>query len=71
MLDQLSKTEQDILNVIKTVIDPEKLLTLWVGEDITTDISYDIHISDYAKIEEAMNMIKSQLQDRGIIFKPW
>ena len=63
--------DQDDLEIIKTVIDPEKILTVWVGEDITTDISYDIHISDYAKIEEAMNMIKSQLQDKGIIFKPW
>jgi len=62
---------QDDLEIIKTVIDPEKILTVWVGEDITTDISYDIHISDYAKVEEAMNMIKSELQDRGIIFKPW
>jgi len=62
---------QDDLEIIKTVIDPEKILTVWVGEDITTDISYDIHISDYGKVEEAMNMIKSELQDRGIIFKPW
>lgn len=62
---------QDDLEIIKTVIDPEKILTVWVGEDVTTDISYDIHISEYVKIEEAMNMIKSELQDRGIIFKPW
>ena len=38
MLDQLSNTEQDILNVIKTVIDPEVAINI-----VDLGLIYEIH----------------------------
>ncbi len=61
---------QDDLDVMKTVIDPDKVHVVWIGEKVTTDINYDIHLKNRDKIEEGVVMIKNLLQDRGIVFKP-
>jgi bifunctional enzyme CysN/CysC len=61
---------QDDIDVIKTVIDPDKVHVIWIGEKVTTDINFDIHLKDRSKIEEGVVLIKNLLQDRGIIFKP-
>jgi bifunctional enzyme CysN/CysC len=62
---------QDDLEIIKTVVDNERIETVWIGEDITTDISYDLHLPTYDTVEKAAVVIKGFLQERGIIFKPW
>ena len=59
------------LEIIKTVIDPNLIEVIWIGEHITTDIKPDLHIYDFENTEAAMNIIKSELQEKGIIFKPW
>lgn len=61
---------QDDLDVLKTVIGEEKVHVVWIGEKVTTDISYDIHLKNRDKIEEGVVKIKHLLQDRGIIFTP-
>jgi bifunctional enzyme CysN/CysC len=62
---------QDDLEIVKTVVHPEHIEVIWIGEDITTDISYDLMISHPENVDEAVNQIKNVLQERGIIFKPW
>jgi len=44
MLDQLSKTEQDILNVIKTVIDPEVAINI-----VDLGLIYEVHHNEGEK----------------------
>jgi len=44
MLDQLSKTEQDILNVIKTVIDPEVAINI-----VDLGLIYEVHHNEAEK----------------------
>lgn len=61
---------QDDLDILKTVIGEEKVHVVWIGEKVTTDINYDIHLKNRDKIEEGVVMIKHLLQDRGIIFTP-
>lgn len=61
---------QDDLEIIKTTVDEEKILKVWIGEEITTDINYDLQIYDIGTFEKAANKIKTLLQDTGVIFKP-
>ena len=62
---------QDDLEIIKTTVNPDKIETVWVGEDVTTDLSYDAQVPGKIDVEESTQMIKQILQDKGIIFKPW
>jgi len=62
---------QDDLEIMKTVVHPERIEVIWIGEDVTTDISFDLMVSHPENVDEAVNQIKNVLQERGIIFKPW
>ena len=62
---------QDDLEIIKTVVNPDKIETVWVGDDITTDLSFDFKVPGTTDVEESVTKIKSVLQDKGIIFKPF
>jgi bifunctional enzyme CysN/CysC len=62
-------TKKD-LEISKTIIDGDDMITVWVGKNITTDIDVDVQINNNDKIEESVNIIKSHMQDRGVIFKP-
>ena len=62
-------TQKD-LEIIKTTVNPQKIETVWLGENITTDIDYDLYIPEFEDVEEAASRVKRLLQERGIIFKP-
>ncbi len=62
---------QDDLEIIKTSVNPEKIETVWVGENITTDIVYDSRIPGLLDVDESVNILKNVLYEKGIIFKPW
>ena len=62
---------QNDLEIMKTVVNPERIEVVWVGEDVTTDIVYDLIIPHPQNVEDAVDRIKDMLQERGIIFKPW
>ncbi|MTI65582.1 MAG: adenylyl-sulfate kinase [Firmicutes bacterium] len=59
------------LDTIKTSIDTENIQTVWVGDEVTTNIPVDIQITDTNSLEAESNRIKGLLQKEGIIFKPW
>ncbi len=62
---------QDDLEIIKTIVNPEKIETVWVGEDVTTDISMDLKVPGKLDLEESVNLLKSRLYEKGVIFRPW
>ena len=62
---------QDDLEIMKTTVSPEKIETVWVGENVTTDIAYDLQLTQHENIEESVDILKAYLQDKGIIFRPW
>ena len=62
---------QDDLELIKTTLSFDKIETIWIGEKITSDISFDLHIPSIKSEDEAVSKIKRLLQDKGIIFRPW
>jgi bifunctional enzyme CysN/CysC len=61
---------QDDLEVIKTAVQPDSIETIWVGDNITTDLVYDLQLSGVTPAESA-DRLKAHLQDKGIIFRPW
>jgi|tagenome__1003787_1003787.scaffolds.fasta_scaffold20984089_3 bifunctional enzyme CysN/CysC len=61
---------QEDLEVIKTAVQPDWIETVWAGDIITTDLACDLHLPGGA-IPEAVDSLKSHLQDKGIIFRPW
>lgn len=58
------------LEIMRTVIDPEKIQTVWIGKNVTTDLECDLHIADYSTQEEAAKRIRYFMRDKGIVFKP-
>ncbi|RCW86898.1 bifunctional enzyme CysN/CysC [Halanaerobium sp. DL-01] len=62
---------QSDLEIIKTTVNPQQIETVWLGENVTTDIDYDLHIPEFTSEKEVSAKIKALLQDRGIIFRPW
>ena len=62
---------QQDLELIETTVDSRQIETVWLGDNITTDVSYDLHIPSFEDEQESAHRIKQLLQDRGIIFKPW
>ena len=62
---------QSDLELIKTTVNPQQIETVWLGQNVTTDIHYDLHLDQFETEEKAALQIKGMLQDRGILFKPW
>ncbi len=62
---------QDDLEMIKATLSFDKIETIWIGEEITSNISFDLHIPVIKTVNEVVSKVKGLLQDKGIIFKPW
>lgn len=59
------------LDLIRTSVDAARIETVWAGDQVTTDLSFDLLVSEKSSLEEGVEQIKRLLQDRGIIFRPW
>ena len=70
IITAIELTQED-LEIMKTIITAEKIETIWVGDNLTTDIAYDMKIHDQSSVDETADKLKSMLQEKGIIFKPW
>jgi len=62
---------QSDLELIKTTVNPQQIETVWLGDRVTTDLEFDLHIPEFTSEEQVSAQIKGLLQDRGIIFRPW
>lgn len=62
---------QEDLELIKTTVEPERIETVWVGDDITTDLECDLHLPEDGSLEEAVHRVTDLLHDKGIIFRAW
>jgi bifunctional enzyme CysN/CysC len=58
-------TRED-LAVLKTVVDPNRIQTIWVGETLAADLTVDLHLSSADPIEESLSRIRSRLESRGL-----
>ncbi len=62
---------QDDLEIIKTTIHPDKIKVVWVGDELTTDVSFDAKVPGLMDVDESVVKLKTILQDNGFIYKPW
>ena len=56
------------INLVQTIIGDFFVETIWTGDCITTDVVPDIQIQSDCISPEAVNRIKTSLQEKGIIF---
>jgi bifunctional enzyme CysN/CysC len=62
---------QEDLEIIKTAVDPERIEVIWVGDQVTTDITCDLVLGDLEAESDGADRIKRLLQDKGLLFRPW
>ncbi len=60
---------QNDLELIKTVVDEKTIQVVWVGDRVTTDLTYDLKIPGGDQVDESVTKVKQMMQERGIIFK--
>ncbi|MBN1495206.1 MAG: adenylyl-sulfate kinase [Spirochaetes bacterium] len=58
------------LDLIKTIVSPDRIETIWIGEDMSTDLVCDQYIAAIENTDNTVNMIKEILQEKQIIFRP-
>ena len=63
-------TQSDI-DVLKTSLPAELVSTVWVGDNVTTDIRCDFVLTDAERERRGADALKSMLEDQRVIFKPW
>jgi bifunctional enzyme CysN/CysC len=61
---------QNDLEIIKTIVNPDKIETIWIGEKGETDLAFDLYIEHMENTEKVVGIIKENLQDKRIIFRP-
>jgi bifunctional enzyme CysN/CysC len=63
---------QEDLDIIKASVNADQIETVWMGDNIVSDIQYDLHIgSDDLSSTDCVTIIKNNLQDKGLIFSVW
>jgi bifunctional enzyme CysN/CysC len=70
LLTAAELTQED-MEIMKTAVSPEKIETVWIGENVTTNVAYDLQLAQHENIAESVDILKSHLQNKGIIFRPW
>ncbi|WP_320046468.1 GTP-binding protein [uncultured Ilyobacter sp.] len=63
---ELSKED---LELIKTIVSPENMELIWVGQRVTTDVDADLYIPHIESIEEGIAILKEYLEEKNIIIK--
>ena len=61
---------QEDLELITTSVDPERIETVWVGERVTTDLTFDLQLRSGEDLAGAVEQLHRLLQDAGAIFRP-
>jgi bifunctional enzyme CysN/CysC len=62
---------EDDLKIFKTSLNPTQIETIWIGENDTTDINFDLQVmGGDENSERSVVQVKRMLQDHGIIFSP-
>jgi bifunctional enzyme CysN/CysC len=59
------------LEIMKTVLRLDSVKTIWLGDEVTTDLIADYYIPNIEDMESILIEIKSWLQDEGFIYKPY
>ncbi len=63
-------TREDVRQLMMGV-NHEKIEVVWLGEEVSTDVDINLHITDTFSINKTVATLKEYLQKKGTIFKPW
>jgi len=68
----IALSKKDV-NLLKTSVGFDNVLSVWVGKKVSTDINYDLHFPTIHKGEELeyASLIKEELKNRRIVYNPW
>ncbi|WP_432409660.1 GTP-binding protein [Wukongibacter sp. M2B1] len=66
-----TELSQNDFEIIRTTVNSGDIQTIWIGKNVSTDISYNILISSSDSLEKAVLKIKMMLQNKEIIFRPF
>jgi bifunctional enzyme CysN/CysC len=69
IITAIELTQTD-LEIIKTIVNPDKIEAIWVSDNITTDLAIDLQVAGAENADTSVSQIYHLLQDHGIIFKP-
>lgn len=58
------------IEILKTTLNGA-IQTLWIGDEVTTDLVPDLQLDGFKDTQEAVNKIKDYLGVKGIIFNSW
>jgi bifunctional enzyme CysN/CysC len=65
LLVTASELTQEDLDLIRITVEPEQILTVWLGSRITTDIGFDLQLA--GDLAAGVGEAERLLEDRGII----
>ena len=57
---------QDDLDVLKTVINPDDIVTIWLGEKVIPNTMYDLKISKTEDLQRAVEAARAMLDEKGL-----
>jgi bifunctional enzyme CysN/CysC len=63
-------TQEDI-DVIRTSGGSDRVMAVWIGEGMTTDVSCELVLTRQEAETDGANRLKALLHDCGAIFRPW
>ena len=63
-------TSEDLKQLTMSV-PMDRIETVWLGEDVTTDVDISLHITKIDSPKKVVAKVKEYIQKRGIIFRPW
>jgi bifunctional enzyme CysN/CysC len=61
---ELTQTD---LELFQTIVDPTKIVTIWVGESVSTDIQHQIRLKEDQPPAQALPSVLELLQEKGFI----
>ena len=62
---------QGDMDLITAAVEPERIVTVWIGGPATTDLTCDLQLFERESADAAVERITILLQEKGIIFRPW
>ncbi len=69
LLTTIIELTREELEVIKTIVSPENMDIVWIGDKVTTDIRADLYVPNIESIEDGIVILKEYLQEKGVIMK--
>jgi bifunctional enzyme CysN/CysC len=57
---------EDDLEALKTVINPDNIVTIWIGEEVIAKATYDLKISKTEDLQRAVEAAKAMLHEKGL-----